>query len=752
MAIQKVVEQQAEALQSRFPQREEPLQIIAVFLAPTVESMGDALRDFDSRVNLAKDFLLMSATSFVVADIRRAVAAHRERNESRRSSCDRHGREQILTQIYSSHPPTSPQRLLSDDVAFVLDGETKEIVKQTSLRSRASVGLGDVTLVEQGPASSASESFEVRYDLVDSGVSICTPTVLEMFRYSFDFMCMSRDFIPAVVSREIKLHSVFAHVLQPHRGCSAYTPFAARVSDPRSFFSLSQSVIERWSNPVVPDSVSLFLHQARLRYKGSGTYQADSVVVGKRSEVGPLSVVEAGTQVGDDATVRSSCVGAGCRIGRGAVVEGAVLLGNVQVDEGAVVRDALLFPFAHVKRSAEVQRGSLLGSHVTVGEACVVPPHMRLHVPLQASPSAERFSAGDAEAGAERQSVGIVGSDGRGCAFLLEKWRSERTKRVDHSRLAHIAPGGSIAPAIALRMPRFARNPQEEEDDAAEEDFQFRSCPSFRRVLTGLSAADVPSVTVYNEGLDDELLSLCEKYMQSSSFGEQNDLLRSIEAFLSSRKLRGKTNSPMYPARHALRAFLFQLASLGPVNKEGWKQFIEAHRVESLLISVFPLGRLTPPDYFPLWSSCLKFCETALLARAPPAAAGRGSVEAGQTQARSKADANVQTPNPLHGPSALCSLLETMHACDLLDCQATLPYWFTLMRNRGKRGKGTTLESGTSDGGAGKAKVNQETLAVTEEDEMYLRNPRLVAFCEWLRLEQMESDDEYVEPRTKEAN
>ncbi|KFG43117.1 putative eukaryotic initiation factor-2B, epsilon subunit, partial [Toxoplasma gondii GAB2-2007-GAL-DOM2] len=144
--IQKVVQEQQPLLQRRFASRLQSLQILAVFVSPTVETLGDALRDFDSRVNFSKDFLLLSATTFIVGDIHEALASHRERRSRGRRTSLQTG-EQLVTQILCSLPVVSPHRHLSDDRAIVLNGETKEVVKCVSLRSRDSAGLDEVCLL-----------------------------------------------------------------------------------------------------------------------------------------------------------------------------------------------------------------------------------------------------------------------------------------------------------------------------------------------------------------------------------------------------------------------------------------------------------------------------------------------------------------------------------------------------------------------------------------------------------------------------
>ncbi|CBZ53685.1 hypothetical protein NCLIV_034670 [Neospora caninum Liverpool] len=680
-AVQKVVEEQQPSLQRRFASRGEPLQIVVVFVAPTVETLGDALRDFDSRVNLTKDFLLLSATTFIVADIRDALENHRARSGKRQTG---RAAEQLVTQIFSSLPAASPRRHLSDDVGIVLNGETKEMIKRVSLRSRTFLGVDEMTLL-QAPGDGGSGNLEVHYDLVDAGVYICSPKVLKIFRYSFDFQSMTRDFIPAVVRRDIKLHAVFAHTLKEKAMCSEYKPFAAQVTDPRSYFNACQSVVERWLYPIVPEVLSIFLGQARLRYKGAGTYQADSVVLGSRCEVGPLTVLEDRTEVGEDSSVRASFLGASCSIGKGVVIEGSILLDHVQVADGAVIRDSILFPFASVKRGAEISRGCLLGKHVLIGEERSIQAFTRIHLP---SPDSEASGPKPREPDSAREhSAEVVGGDGRGVCC------DARGGPVEQEDRALTSPGASIAPAVALPVPRFSRCP--EDDPSAD---QLLSCAIFPVSAKGRVGLEALAVSAYNAGLDEKLFSLCAGYLQSSSFEEQQDRLCALEEYLAAGKFFADKAKVTLPARHALRAFLFHLATLSPANPEVWRCDLAEHRVEALFLAVLPADRFVATDFFPLWTECLAFCQQAAFCVPSSQLANQ---KAGDSE-DATGDSETVAPNPLHSPAAFCSLVETMQACGLLECETTLPLWYAYMVNVGK--------------GA---------------DE-YLSNPRFIAFCQWL--------------------
>ncbi|KFG50254.1 putative eukaryotic initiation factor-2B, epsilon subunit, partial [Toxoplasma gondii p89] len=127
-----------------------------------------------------------------------------------------------------------------------------------------------------------------------------------------------------------------------------------------------------------------------------------------------------------------------------------------------------------------------------------------------------------------------------------------------------------------------------------------------------------------------------------------------------------------------------------------WRRYVAEHRVDSLFAAVLPVDHMSAAAFFPLWSECLMFCQQSAFYLP---VRSHGSQDAAGSQPG-------VIVNPLYGPAAFCSVVETMQASDLLECEISLPLWFAAMKRRPQGVEGACAE--------------------------YLNNPRLVAFCEWL--------------------
>lgn len=59
---------------------------------------------------------------------------------------------------------------------------------------------------------------QVRTDLLDTNISICSPEVLMMFSDNFDYQTLKRDFVVGTLSEEELGKKIYLHVLQVRRG------------------------------------------------------------------------------------------------------------------------------------------------------------------------------------------------------------------------------------------------------------------------------------------------------------------------------------------------------------------------------------------------------------------------------------------------------------------------------------------------------------------------------------------------------
>lgn len=105
---------------------------------------------------------------------------------------------------------------------------------------------------------------EIRHDLQDCDVMICSPETLYVFRENFDYQRIRQDFIQGILSDETlgnKLHvyelNTINNTINGTGSDNRIGEYASRVHNLRSYDSISRDIIMRWTYPFVPDIMNV---------------------------------------------------------------------------------------------------------------------------------------------------------------------------------------------------------------------------------------------------------------------------------------------------------------------------------------------------------------------------------------------------------------------------------------------------------------------------------------------------------------
>jgi len=84
--------------------------------------------------------------------------------------------------------------------------------------------------------------------VLDCHVSICAPTVPQLFSDNFDYQTRHHFIRGILVNEEILGNHIYTHFISDQ--------YAARVSNLHTYDAISKDVIHRWVYPLVPDNVA----------------------------------------------------------------------------------------------------------------------------------------------------------------------------------------------------------------------------------------------------------------------------------------------------------------------------------------------------------------------------------------------------------------------------------------------------------------------------------------------------------------
>ena len=155
------------------------------------------------------------------------------------------------------------------------------------------------------------EEAVARYDLVDTGIDLCSPEVLVQVSDNYDYQHLRTDYL---ANELVNLELGFRFYIHELRN-----GYAARISDPRTYDLISRDVVRRWVYPLAPDANFCPALRSGYRIARRHNYREVGEATGAGAD-GRVSLART-------ATLRRGCVvGAGCVVGEHAALDCAVLV------------------------------------------------------------------------------------------------------------------------------------------------------------------------------------------------------------------------------------------------------------------------------------------------------------------------------------------------------------------------------------------------------------------------------------------
>jgi translation initiation factor eIF-2B subunit epsilon len=251
---------------------------------------------------------------------------------------------------------------------------------------------------------------EVREDLIDCGIDICTPEVLGQYEDNFDWQGQRRGFLSGVLKDfETTQLSVYTHIT-----CEGY---AARVRNLQAYDAVSRDVVARWTYPLCPD-VNLMPDQSFQLQKGN-VYKEDGVVLARSSVVKRKSVLGKATSVGEGTVISESVIGRRCVIGKRVKLEGAYVWDDARIGDDTIIERAVVANEAGVGKRCHIHPGALISYGVRVADGTTVDGSSRI------TRSRRRQSSGPAQSSNPITDPEIVGEGGEGYELGIDEEEDE---------------------------------------------------------------------------------------------------------------------------------------------------------------------------------------------------------------------------------------------------------------------------------------------------------------------------------------
>ncbi|XP_074650422.1 translation initiation factor eIF2B subunit epsilon-like [Tubulanus polymorphus] len=359
-------------------------------------SMGDALRDLDSKSIIRSDFVLVNADLISNMDLKSAIQTHKKRRDKDKSS--------VMTMVFKHAPAGHRSRCHEDEVIIAVDKETDQVLHYSKVGDKKKIAF-PLEIFKEHPA------VQLRYDLLDCQVCICSPLVAPLFSDNFDYLTRDHFVRGLLINEEILGNTIHVHVIEDD--------YAARVSNLMMYDAVSKDVIARWSYPLVPENNISTRHMDDYIYGRHNTYTCTDVRLSRGCILEQDVMIGPGTSVGQNSTIRRSIIGRNCKIGEDVHLDGTFIWDNVTIEDNCHITQAVLCNNAVVKRDVNIEKGCILSYDVIVGPCIKLPSRtMLMSEPASHDDSDSDDDETDLDPAATEIDPNIVGSEGK--AYLYK--------------------------------------------------------------------------------------------------------------------------------------------------------------------------------------------------------------------------------------------------------------------------------------------------------------------------------------------
>lgn len=373
---------------SKWSSRSSPFSKLEL-IQSTSHSIGDAMRDLDTRSLLVGDFLMVYGDVVSNLPLESALAAHRARRAKDKNA--------IMTMVLREAGPTHRTKAQGTSPVFVIDPTKERCLHFEQMPNREQTHF----LSMDPELLSGHQEIDIRQDLIDCGIDICTPDVLALWSDNFDFQAPRKGFLHSVLKDyELNGKTIHTHIVSDH--------YAARVRNLHAYDSVSRDIVSRWAYPLCPDS-NLVQGQSYRLQKGN-IYKEEGVILARDCVIKPKTVIGRGTSIGDGSVVSNSIIGRHCIIGKGVTIDGAYIWDYTRIGDGSTVKKAIIANEASIGKKCTIQSGSLISYRVSISEGTTIRGDHRITRAKRKREQGEEVTEGEPDAT-------IVGAGGNGFEF-----------------------------------------------------------------------------------------------------------------------------------------------------------------------------------------------------------------------------------------------------------------------------------------------------------------------------------------------
>ncbi|XP_072747764.1 translation initiation factor eIF2B subunit epsilon [Anoplolepis gracilipes] len=313
---------------------------ISLIISDGCSSLGDALRDIDTKGWIRGYFILIRGNTFVNTDLKTLLNAHCLKVKKDKGA--------TMTMVLRNFGSTKDTYMNEETSLVVSDKSSNKMLYYTKLKnSEKKVKLELNWFLDHNEV-------ELNTCYLDTHIYLCSPSVLPLFADNFDFQTMD-DFIRGVLMNEEILDSrIYWQQLDVE-------DYALPITSWKAYHMLTQDILQRHSFPLVADafpSLKNFICMPQSTYKHE-TALAKGCTLEKDCILGLNSTL------GNNTKVARAVIADHCVVGSNVKIRNSYIFSNVRIKDNCTIVNSILFPNCIIRYGSEID-GCILCPEIDV--------------------------------------------------------------------------------------------------------------------------------------------------------------------------------------------------------------------------------------------------------------------------------------------------------------------------------------------------------------------------------------------------
>ncbi|KAK5937548.1 translation initiation factor eIF-2B epsilon subunit, GEF [Knufia obscura] len=315
-------------------------------------SVGDIMRDLDQKQLINGDFICVSGD--VVSDfpISKALKVHKQRREKDKNA--------IMTMVLRERNDSDHRHRSQTIPTFVIDPTKDRCLHYEESLAGAPFG----THID--PEMLKSAELDIRQDLIDCRIDICTPDVLSLWSDNFDNNHPRKEFLFGVLKDyELNGKTIHTYLVDGY--------YANRAESPTAYATITYDLQHG-----VASSLALTNNVSGTRFKRlrNDISQEDGVIIQRPARLAHGTIVGEGSSIGAGTNLRRTVMGRRCQIGKKTKINSAFIWDDVTIGSNVKVTRAIIGSEAYIGDNVSIEEGALIsfaanippGTHVAAGK------------------------------------------------------------------------------------------------------------------------------------------------------------------------------------------------------------------------------------------------------------------------------------------------------------------------------------------------------------------------------------------------